>query len=295
MICPRCNSINVHKDGKYNAKDALVQKYKCKACTRYFSVPVNTDIIDEEKKVVPGQVHMFESDEIIRLHGLTDMHVGSTDFDRKKFSEAVKVIYEDDNARWFGNGDMIECIPPHYKISQRGQYASPDDQHMEFLGLIFPIIDKCLFVRGGNHDYLRSMMMLDYDVSRMIAKDMNVPYFPFPGYSCIKIGDSEWIMASGHGKSGAKNGDLEIDRLASVYSKADVFFLGHNHQLYAKPIDSLKIDWEKSEETLYRRWYVRGGSFLRYARYARYALYPIVRTGWVTMEFTKDGIKCWTN
>ena len=150
-----------------------------------------------------------------------------------------------------------------------------------------------LFIRGGNHDFLRSFNILDFDVCKTLAAELNVPYFQYPGYSEIKIRDKKWYLVSGHGKSGAKNGDLELDKLAAVYSEGDVFVLGHNHQLYAKPVDSIKPDG--SEETLKRRWYVRGGSFLRYAEYARYSMYPIVRTGWITMEFTDKEIKCWEN
>jgi len=100
-------------------------------------------------------------------------------------------------------------------------------------------------------------------------------------------------LVTGHGKSGAKNGDTELDKMAAVYSEGDVFFLGHNHQLYAKPLDSLKIV-DKGEE-IHRRWYCRGGSFLKYADYARYSFYPMIRTGWVTLEFREDKIKAWTN
>ena len=81
--------------------------------------------------------------------------------------------------------------------------------------------------------------------------------------------------------------------MSSVYSEGDVFFLGHNHHLYVKPMDSLVI--KDNEETLRRRWYVRGGSFLRYAEYARYSFFPLIRTGWVTMEFTENEINCWEN
>ena len=117
---------------------------------------------------------------------------------------------------------------------------------------------------------------------------MDVPYFRLPGYAQITIGDKDWFLVSGHGKSGAKNGDMELNQMASVYSDGDVYFLGHNHQLYCKPIDSLTID--EGEESLKRKWFVRGGSFLRYADYARYSFYGIQRTGWITMEFTQDKI-----
>ena len=122
---------------------------------------------------------------------------------------------------------------------------------------------------------------------------MNVPYYRMPGYTELNVKGTVWNMASGHGKSGATNGDLELNKLSQVYSEAHVCFLGHNHQLYAKPVDSLRING--NEERLFRRWFIRGGSFLKYADYARYSFYPIVRTGWVTMEFTKDNIECWTN
>jgi hypothetical protein len=120
-----------------------------------------------------------------------------------------------------------------------------------------------------------------------------VPYFRMPGYSEIQINDRKWYMVSGHGKSGGKNGDLELDKMAAVYSDGDVFILGHNHQLYAKPLDSVMVDGD--EERLHRRWYCRGGSFLKYADYARYSFFPIVRAGWVTIEFGEKEIKTWTN
>ena len=81
--------------------------------------------------------------------------------------------------------------------------------------------------------------------------------------------------------------------MASVYSEGDVFILGHNHQLYAKPVDSLRV--ESMEERIKRRWFCRGGSFLKYAEYARYSFYPLVRTGWVTIRIEEDDIKCWAN
>ena len=292
MVCPRCSSLYVVKDGKKYNKKKSSQKYRCNSCKKYFCIPIDTEI-KEYKEVKPGQVFRYESDKVIRVHGLTDVHVGANEFDLKKFQEAVKKIYEDDNAVWFGNGDLLELIPPHYKISQRGQEIPPDEQYLTFLQLVRTLKDKCLYIRGGNHDYLRSFNILDLDICKIIASEMNVPYYKMPGYSKIVCKGREWSMVSGHGKSGAKNGDLELDKLAAVYSQGDVFFLGHNHQLYAKPVDSIIVDGK--EESLHRRWYIRGGSFLRYAEYARYSMYPIVRTGWITMQFDEKGITCWEN
>ena len=293
MVCPHCTSMYTKKDGKRAGKDKINQRYKCHSCKSGFSIPIDTEVKEYNLLVEPGEIFSYKSKEVVRVHCLTDIHVGAHEFDLKKFSEAVSTISKDPNAVWFGNGDLLELIPPNYKISQRGQSISPDEQYLAFLQLVAPIRDKCLFIRGGNHDFLRSFNILDFDVCRTLAAEMNVPYFKYPGYSRITVKDKDWYLVSGHGKSGAKNGDLELDKLAAVYSEGDVFVLGHNHQLYAKPVDSIMVDGD--EEALKRRWYVRGGSFLRYAEYARYSMYPIVRTGWITMEFTKDSVKCWEN
>jgi predicted phosphodiesterase len=295
MRCPKCNSIKTTKNGvKILVTGNRTQEYKCGDCSRYFSIQIAVDDIYELKAVEPGEILEVDGGKGIRIHGLTDVHVGAVEHDFKKLQEAIDIIEKDDDARWFGNGDLLELIPPHYKINQRGQDIPPEEQYLEFARLVAPIKDKCLFIRGGNHDYIRSFNILDFDVCKVLAKEIGVPYYRMPGYTRINVEGSSYNLVSGHGKSGGKNGDLELDKMAAVYSQGDVFFLGHNHQLYVKPMDSLIIGDDNTEE-MKRRWYIRGGSFLRYADYARYSFFPIIRTGWTTIEFKKEGIHCWEN
>jgi len=297
MRCPKCNSLYIKKNGTDSRTGSLRQQYRCNRCNGAFSFKINMLSNNDYKQPVevePGDILNVNSKKTLKIHGLTDVHVGAVEFDYVKFKQAIEEIEKDDNARWFGNGDLLELIPPNYKINQRGQNISPDDQYLEFINLVKPIKDKCLFIRGGNHDYIRSFNILDFDVCKVLAKELGVPYYRMPGYTKINIKKKSYNLVSGHGKGGGKNGDMELDKMAAVYSEGDVFFLGHNHQLYVKPMDSLVIAQDNTEE-LRRRWYVRGGSFLRYADYARYSFYPIVRTGWTTMEFSEKGIKCWEN
>ena len=295
MKCPKCGSLKTKRNGiRLLQSGKRNQEFKCSSCGRYFNMQINVSDSQELRHVEPGDILEVDGDKVLRVHGLTDVHVGAVEHDFAKFEDAVKVIEEDDNARWFGNGDLLELIPPNYKINQRGQDISPEDQYLEFIRLVDTIKDKCLFIRGGNHDYIRSFNILDFDVCKVLAKELGVPYYRMPGYTKITVGGRSYNLVSGHGKSGGKNGDLELDKMAAVYSEGDVFFLGHNHQLYVKPMDSLVIGDDNTEE-LRRRWYIRGGSFLRYADYARYSFYPIVRTGWTTIEFKKEGIHCWEN
>jgi len=296
MHCPHCASDGVYKNGvRVRRKGSAKQEYHCKVCKKYFCVAY--DGPDKALRVLediePGQILDLKFDKSIKVHGATDVHFGANEHHDDKFQEFIDEVDADPDARWFLNGDNIELIPPNYKISQRGQLMEPDEQHTQFIDRIEPIVDKLLFIRGGNHDMIRSVNILGFDVSKIMADMLEVPYFRLPGYSTINVEGREWNLVTGHGKSGAKNGDTELDKMAAVYSEGDVFFLGHNHQLYAKPLDSLRIS--NKEEEIHRRWYCRGGSFLRYADYARYSFYPMIRTGWVTIEFNENKIRAWTN
>ena len=296
MHCPYCTSNNVYKNGvRVRREGCAKQEYRCKECKKYFTVPYDGPDMSLRvlEDIEPGQILDLKFDKAVKIHGATDVHFGANEHHDEKFEEFIEEVDGDPNARWFANGDNIELIPPNYKISQRGQMMEPDEQHIGFIEKIARIADKLLFIRGGNHDMIRSVNILGFDVSKVMADMIGVPYFRLPGYSIVRICDKEWSLVTGHGKSGAKNGDTELDKMAAVFSDGDVFFLGHNHQLYAKPIDSLRLS--RKEETIHRRWYCRGGSFLRYADYARYSFFPMIRTGWVTMEFSENKIKAWTN
>ena len=295
ISCPYCTSSKMRRNGVRVAKKGDMQEWHCQNCKKYFRTPIeesNMSLLISED-IEPGKILDCKFKQPVRIHGATDVHFGALEHHDSKFQDFIDEIDSDSNARWFLNGDNIELIPPNYKISQRGQSMEPDDQHIQFIKRIEPIADKLLFVRGGNHDMIRSVNLLGFDVSKVMADMIKVPYFKLPGYTRITVGNMNWFLVSGHGKGGGKNGDLELDKMSAVYSDGDAFFLGHNHQLYTKPIDSLIVDHD--EERLHRRWYCRGGSFLKYAEYARYSFFPMIRTGWVTMEFNEDEIKEWTN
>ena len=296
ICCPYCTSTKVKKNGVRNNKTKDMQEWKCRNCNKYFRTDLQNgrEVLSMVNDIEPGKILHCHFDKPVKIHGATDVHFGALEHHDSKFQDFIDEIDADPNARWFLNGDNIELIPPNYKISQRGQSMEPDEQHIKFIKRIEPIADKLLFVRGGNHDMIRSVNLLGFDVTKVMADMLQVPYFKLPGYTQITIDNKvHWFLVSGHGKGGGKNGDLELDKMSAVYSDGDVFFLGHNHQLYSKPIDSLMV--ENEEERLHRRWYCRGGSFLKYAEYARYSFFPMIRTGWVTMKFGKNNIEAWTN
>jgi len=235
--------------------------------------------------IVPGKVQEITlNKKKVNLHCITDVHVGSKVFDRLLFLKVIDKIKKDPNAYWFGNGDMLEFIPPNYHIPEGDQAFDNNEQYEQFVNMIRPIKHKCLFVRGGNHDTLRSVRLAGIDIIRVMCDDLEIPYFPFPGYTVINYKGGQFTFASGHGKGGGKNGDLELQRLRNIFPDADMYYLGHNHQLYAKPIDSFEI--MKENEEVRRQWFVRGGSFIGYAEYARYAMFEPQTKGWVEVRLS---------
>lgn len=235
--------------------------------------------------IVPGKVlEKKVKNKKVNLHCLTDIHVGSKVFDRLLLLKAIDTIKKDPNALWFGNGDLLEFIPPNYHIPEGDQLFDNNEQYSQFVAMIRPILSKCIFLRGGNHDTMRSVKTAGIDIVRIMCDDLEVPYFPFPGYTKINYGSGIFSFASGHGKSGAKNGDAELQRLRNIYPEADMYYLGHNHQLYAKPIDSFEM--LQDNEEVKRQWFVRGGSFIGYAEYARYSILEPQTKGWVEVRLS---------
>ena len=75
----------------------------------------------------------------------------------------------------------------------------------------------------------------------------------------------------------------ELKKMKDIYPSAQVYFLGHNHELKANFTKSMVIN-KQGEEQEAIKWYVRGGSFLGYDNYAREKhLLPSV-TGCVIMK-----------
>ena len=284
MNRPMCCSKRMNKNGIEGAS----QRYRCRKCGKNKSITLELamtgfDIIES------SEVLVLDYDHPVNIHGLTDIHHGAVAHDVKKFDRAVQMIKDDPRARWFGNGDMIELIPSHYKINPRGQDLTTDEQVITIGDKLQQISEKCIFIRSGNHE-LRTKNMIDLDVTMIIAARLGVPLFDLPGYTVVNVNGVEWKLASGHGKSAAMNGELELKKMQAVYQEADVFYLGHDHKLFAEPKPTMRV--VDGEEKIKNHWYVRGGSFLRYADYARYAFYPLQKTGWVEMQFSETEINC---
>lgn len=241
-----------------------------------------------------GLVFDFKKLTDITLVGFTDIHIGANECDYKKLQEMIDYVKNTKNCYVFLNGDILELIPPGYKISQRGQNLEPEEQHIKALDIFEPIKDKILWLGRGNHDTDRSVNMLGFDVTQVMARELDSVYYTGAGYIKFNLKNKSYIIATSHGSGGGTSAganEAEFKKFKNLFPEADLYFLGHNHQLEIRPSDSLGFV-EGQGEVLRRQWFVRGGSTLRVADYARNKMYGLVRTGGVSMHLGQKEIKC---
>jgi len=97
-----------------------------------------------------------------RLYYLTDLHYGAAACDEHAIDDQIAKIANDPNARWIGGGDYIDCIARKGDKRYREATLAPwlwgyDDpigaQRDYTVGKLSPIMDKCLGLVCGNHEY----------------------------------------------------------------------------------------------------------------------------------------------
>lgn len=203
----------------------------------------------------------------------SDVHVGAEHHDERRFDEALAFCREAD-AAVFLNGDLIENAivsgkAPGEMILE--QTLTPTEQVRQFCAKLRPLAKRgrIVGVTRGNHES-RSRREAMLDLCELIALHLQVPYLRIGGYVRMKHGSQVYTAGIQHGKSGAANIWLELDKLMRIYPEADFVACGHNHALAAREVYQLRIASTGAEEVS-RRWQVRTGTYLGYADYAREA------------------------
>ena len=215
------------------------------------------------------------------LYIFSDIHVGAMEFNKVLFQDAVAHAHCNPKARVILSGDLIEGIPRGHKISERGQYSTPDFQIAEFIRLIDPIKHKIDLIYKGNHNPESRGESIDSDF--VIAQQLKVPYKTVPTVIQYKTAVGAVRVCGGHGKSGAVNPDTELFKLSKIFPNNQIYHLGHTHHLYAKHMGTITFNAEGNEDWI-DSWFVRSGNFLNYAEYARYSFYPPQRSGFPLMQ-----------
>lgn len=226
-------------------------------------------------------VFTFKND--IRLIPLYDVHVGAESFDEKAFLNTVDYIKRNDNVFWSLDGDCLENVTADCVADPYSQTMLPHDQEAYLLDKLRPIKHRATYSIDGNHSN-RTRKRAYYNLMISLSRELNLKYCGIGGYITFQVGRERYTIATQHGSNGSSNWETEIKRLRNVYPSAELFLLGHDHNLTFEMKPYIAIDKDGVETQKYVI-FSRAGNYLGFAEYAREKLYEPKMMGSMNIKF----------
>ena len=195
--------------------------------------------------------HRLNFPDGIELYGLSDLHIGSKEFDEGAFQRMVREILAKPYRFVVLAGDYIDNGVKSSVTSPYEATMQPKAQREYAAEILFPIKDRILAAVGGNHEY-RTQKDSDFDPAECIMSKLGIEdrYRESMADVLIKVGERTshcktpptYAICLAHGASGGAlpgAGLNAADRYAAT-SGADLFIMGHTH----KPSNAPMSRWE---------------------------------------------------
>ena len=238
-------------------------------------------------------VHIKEKDikeKELLLIGLGDSHLGSVDCDVVKFKNTIAWIKSKPNTRVIVMGDLIDA---GLKDSVGGgtfdNDTTPEQQMTSVIDLLKPIQNKIWCLLSGNHED-RIRQKTSIDVAKLIATSLNTKYCGSSCFIIVMFGTQNYIIFASHGNTGALTpaGKLGSVMKFGAYIDADLYMMGHVHELMHHTTDYLHVSLKDKMIVTDKRHYVLTGHFLKYGGYAEQKGYAPGKTGVPKIVLRKD-------
>lgn len=159
----------------------------------------------------------------VRILPFGDFHYGNPLCSLKHAERAIKFVKDNEDVYMVLTGDLCEAITVASKGNIYKQLVEPEMQRDFMIEFLTPIKHKILGMVTGNHE----MRIKEIDISKDIAKALNVPYRPEGILLKISFGDNNnftqgkpytyWIYAT-HGYGGARTKSakaVKVERVAT--------------------------------------------------------------------------------
>lgn len=218
-------------------------------------------------------IHSFPDKKMIKIYLSSDMHVGSAQFNERKWDSFAKLLQDDDAFVIFA-GDQMEYATPHSKSSIYESDLKPHQQKAWWIDHLKPYAEKVLCCIDGNHEYNRASREADcfplYDI--MLALQIENRYRSEGAF--VDIGVGKQTRGGGIGQPwryvfrvNHKASNLVNYGTADGFEGIDLFVSGHSHKPMDKPLGKLVYNLNKkfvSEKTVEN---IVCGHFLNYGGY----------------------------
>jgi len=249
--------------------------------------------------------------DVFKFIPLGDIHGGTVFCREKKVRAKVKEIKDDPFALWAGLGDYGEFITPKDKrfdaqviapwVSRHDIASCEEDWIVDLLS---PIRDKCIGLIEGNHEVSHGNDN-NHDIYGHLIKRLGVPEL---GYSCFyqiifeRLGGTSTAIMF-HIEHGSGSASTEGGKAMRLYKSicafsADVYLMGHLHDVKFNPISYMSMDTKPSAEPnavkeIGKIAALTGCYFASYAdaptpSYAEQKGYPPTNMGSPTIEICPD-------
>ena len=278
FVCGKCKGpvTKWHRRdrGTKRLKDEMGRDlYRCKTCKSVTSDPFIDRLQADELTQLPlGRGLVLDAPADFDLFLTSDWHCGSNVCHYDGLKAMIRRAVETPNARMIISGDQMEMTPPGHHDGGRESTCYPDQQIIRTAEALKPIASRIDLILAGNHGRSRFLQQSQIDPDLILSYTLGVKYSRAPVVTQYRTPKGTVRIGSGHGKSGAKNSVLEVEKLAAIFPGCDLYHLGHDHNLFAQQEGGMVYD-EDGVEHWSGTWYCRTGSFLRYAEYARFSFY----------------------
>lgn len=227
----------------------------------------------------------------VRLVPIGDLHYGNPLCSLKHFNRTLKFVQNNDDVYVVLTGDLCESAIIGSKGDVYHQTVTPEMQRDDVIEFLTPIKDKILGMVTGNHE----QRIKEIDISKDIAKALNVPYRPEGMLLKISFGDNNngtkgkpytyWGYFS-HGYGGARTKSakaVKVERVAT-WIHADFYILSHDHvvniapDVYLLPDNRGTLDTKTSFTTgkvvAKRKMLIKTNAYLKWGNYSEIGGFP---------------------
>jgi len=205
-----------------------------------------------------------------------DWHIGTPNSDIKAIEAKITEIKNTPNAYIALVGDLAECIEikdKRFSISSVDKMFYPRlselsvAQYDYIKKILTPIKEKILCAIPGNHE---DKITSDYchDIHRDLCRTLEIPNMGTAGFLKIKFDRSQFhapelITFLTHGWVGGRTSGPKVNAVENLsqYFEADLYAMGHSHNLFVGSKARLSVAGSKTKEK--DVWYTNTGSYLR--------------------------------
>lgn len=220
---------------------------------------------------------------------LGDSHLGSPQFDEVRFLAMLDYCIKN-KIYIFLMGDMIEMATRYsvgagvYEQTRIGQ-----SQHEQMVEWLMPLAKRKLILGllRGNHE-IRVYNETGVDVSKLMAKELQVPYLEDACWNTFRVGKETYSIYSLHGRSGSKfdgTALLALERLAAPFH-GDLVVMGHAHKCVSSSVIMQKVSHGMVVE--HKKHLLITGSYVKYGGYAQTFGLPPSKLGSPKVKFMAD-------